>query len=352
VYVAVVLDGWSRRVVGWSIADHIRAELVVDALQLAHTATVTGTTNVTYVRDATGRIITRTENGTATGYGFAGPGDSPAFTTGLLGLVVDRFVPLPGGVSLKKGGSGDVWSYPNIHGDVVATANAAGAKQGPTLSYDPFGQGTAPDNATGNLDYGWQGQNQRGTEHAPGVNTIEMGARQYLPGAGRFLQVDPVEGGSCNDYDYSCADPVNKLDTTGTFHYTFRFDLGETDQTPDAVFAHWAGNFAELFPLQGAPDRLRKGADISLSAFGIPFPVHVSDLGRHYFKFTTLWYHPDFDGWISFFLYMQDGHMFLRVHGYVPDWSAGGLLGKRAYRGIAHHMWGPLADNLREHLGN
>ena len=34
-YLAVVLDAWSRRVVGWSIADHIRAELVVDALQMA-----------------------------------------------------------------------------------------------------------------------------------------------------------------------------------------------------------------------------------------------------------------------------------------------------------------------------
>ena len=35
VYFAVVLDAWSRRVIGWSIADHIRAELVVDALQMA-----------------------------------------------------------------------------------------------------------------------------------------------------------------------------------------------------------------------------------------------------------------------------------------------------------------------------
>ena len=35
VYIAVVLDAWSRRVIGWSIADHIRAELVVDALQMA-----------------------------------------------------------------------------------------------------------------------------------------------------------------------------------------------------------------------------------------------------------------------------------------------------------------------------
>jgi putative transposase len=35
VYLAVVLDAFSRMVVGWSIADHLRAELVVDALQMA-----------------------------------------------------------------------------------------------------------------------------------------------------------------------------------------------------------------------------------------------------------------------------------------------------------------------------
>ena len=35
VYLAVVLDAFSRRVVGWSIADHVRSELVVDAVQMA-----------------------------------------------------------------------------------------------------------------------------------------------------------------------------------------------------------------------------------------------------------------------------------------------------------------------------
>ena len=35
VYLAVVLDAFSRRVVGWSIAEHMRAELVVDAVQMA-----------------------------------------------------------------------------------------------------------------------------------------------------------------------------------------------------------------------------------------------------------------------------------------------------------------------------
>jgi putative transposase len=34
-YLAVVLDGFSRRVVGWAMADHLRTELVLDALEMA-----------------------------------------------------------------------------------------------------------------------------------------------------------------------------------------------------------------------------------------------------------------------------------------------------------------------------
>jgi putative transposase len=34
-YLAVVLDAWSRKIVGWSMANHLRADLVVDALEMA-----------------------------------------------------------------------------------------------------------------------------------------------------------------------------------------------------------------------------------------------------------------------------------------------------------------------------
>jgi len=34
-YLAVVLDTWSRKIVGWSMANHLRAELVLDALEAA-----------------------------------------------------------------------------------------------------------------------------------------------------------------------------------------------------------------------------------------------------------------------------------------------------------------------------
>ena len=81
----------------------------------------------------------------------------------------------------------------------------AGAKRGATLVYDPFGTALTPtsttspdgvpDNSAGNFDYGWQGQAQRGLEHAPGIATIEMGARPYVPGTGRFLSVALWRGG-------------------------------------------------------------------------------------------------------------------------------------------------------------
>ena len=34
-YLASVMDLYSRRIVGWALADHLRAEIVVDALEMA-----------------------------------------------------------------------------------------------------------------------------------------------------------------------------------------------------------------------------------------------------------------------------------------------------------------------------
>ncbi|RQW77127.1 MAG: RHS repeat-associated core domain-containing protein, partial [Methylococcus sp.] len=42
-----------------------------------------------------------------------------------------------------------------------------------------------------------------------------MGAREYAPAAGRFLQLDPLEGGGLNPYEYADSDPLNNSDPEG-----------------------------------------------------------------------------------------------------------------------------------------
>jgi hypothetical protein len=41
-----------------------------------------------------------------------------------------------------------------------------------------------------------------------------MGARQYHPILARFLEIDPIEGGTTNDYSY-VTDPINGSDPSG-----------------------------------------------------------------------------------------------------------------------------------------
>jgi RHS repeat-associated protein len=190
-----------------------------------------------YNRDAQGRITARFKNtltnwnAAAAGdyyYGYTASGDTPDFVRDVNWAVSEKNLQLPGGVLLtirpqQTGNAQKQYSLPNIHGDVLLTTDAAGTNtsngNGPasTFTYDPFGNvlsgSTLPSNAD-HASYGYVGQHEKLTESEYTTVPMQMGARVYIPGIGRFLGVDPVEGGTENSYVYP-VDAVNEFDLSG-----------------------------------------------------------------------------------------------------------------------------------------
>ncbi|MDP9386714.1 MAG: PA14 domain-containing protein [Actinomycetota bacterium] len=178
-----------------------------------------GNTVVAETLNSSGRVLRRVVSESVTGvvaedvtYGYAGPGDSPSYSRPSAGGPVTTYLAGPGGLSVID--TAGVPSYPlaNGHGDVVGNTDVAGLYVA-NPAVDEFGKGQPPPNRLG-----WLGTHQRFSTGG-NLNLIRMGVRLYDPALGRFLQVDPVEGGSANDYDYAEADPINGFDLDGRLSF-------------------------------------------------------------------------------------------------------------------------------------
>ncbi len=173
-----------------------------------------GITN-TFQLDSTLRQRQRVQAGGLEGtevFHYAGPGDSPTWTQ--RGSTWTRRVVGIGGelAAVQESGKEVELQLTNLHGDVSATAalSPSATELKATFKFDEFGIPTGGSSGS----FGWLGGKQRRSELPSGI--VQMGARSYVPQLGRFLSVDPVQGGSASRYDYVNADPINGYDLDGT----------------------------------------------------------------------------------------------------------------------------------------
>ncbi len=160
-------------------------------------------------------IATGKPNNSTTIDHYAGPSNSPAWTTSpISGEWTRNITGINGSLAaIQNNGETPELQLINLHGDIIAKASASETTTELAAKADTSEYGVPTVAAP--AKYSWLGAIQTPTELPSGV--INMGARSYVPQIGRFLQPDPIPGGSANPYAYTFGDPVNTNDPSGAY---------------------------------------------------------------------------------------------------------------------------------------
>ncbi len=210
---------------------------------------------------------------------YAGPGQSPSWTTSTSGET-SRDIPGIGGelAAIQNNSEAPVLELANLHGDTIATASLSETATELVSKTDTseFGVPTT----TTPPKYSWLGALELPTELASGV--ISMGARSYVPQIGRFLQPDPVPGGSANAYSYTFGDPVDSFDPTGEYvegAYLYAFNDAENERAIEREAAREAARAAAA--KAAAEAAAREAAEAAASAAGPQYAAEEGPLGGY-----------------------------------------------------------------------
>ncbi|GAA4699015.1 RHS repeat domain-containing protein [Phytohabitans rumicis] len=161
-----------------------------------------------YALDAGGdRIRSWTDSGVERRHHYQDDSDSPSWTEESTSTWSRQIRSVSGFAGVHGGGGLAQWQLTSLRGDVVATLEGGGPAAHPADEYGRAGPGT------GVRRYGWLGAYQRAADTPGGL--VLLGVRLYNPATGRFLTVDPIDGGNANDYEYCTGDPVNCHDLDG-----------------------------------------------------------------------------------------------------------------------------------------